>query len=52
MTTKFDSKIAALIKEICDADARANVSKDARRITVEDATGVYSHCVDRADGLE
>ena len=52
MPTKFDSKIAALLREICDADARADVSKDARAITVGDATGVYSHCVDRADGLE
>jgi hypothetical protein len=52
VSSNFDSKIAALLKEICDADTRADVSKDARAITVEDATGVYSKCVDRADGLE
>ena len=52
MSSNFDSKIAALLKEICDADTRADVSKDARAITVEDATGVYSKCVDRDDGLE
>lgn len=55
MTTKFDIGMARLLMRACDADLRNDTCSAAAVyadiVTIGDAAGVYSECINKYDEL-
>lgn len=55
MTTKFDIGMARLLMMACDADLRNDTCSAAAVyadiVTIGDAAGVYSECINKYDEL-